>query len=244
MSDGTRFRATFSARVVESFRGPWAPLGEPIHDPGIARDFVSYLEPSFGPTVVRVTVAGGSAADAESLAGDWLCDEEPVGDVRNARIRSPSLLSTWEESDDAVVVMGLAAGGPIDDRLLVLTACACVRTVLHLSPPEDPEPAEAVRAAEAWARGEGIGVSAVEFASEAASYVGSDVADAAYYAARLVHEVLFNRDDVIDTAETAAHEAEVAGSEYDPLWKRGAMADLVRRRVPTLALLRAWIERP
>lgn len=134
---------TMSARVVESFRGPWSPLGGALHDPDVARDFVGHLEPTHGPTVVRVS--GGPPW----LRGDWLCDtgerlglNSPVRpfewsvDSRGRRYwRGKQLIDAWERCDDPLWLARLVANhGKRLRRNLVAAALDCARAVAGGSP--------------------------------------------------------------------------------------------------------------
>jgi hypothetical protein len=52
-------------------------------------------------------------------------------------------------------MLWLCSGIAVDRRLLVLCATGCARSVLHLVPPDEGRPRQAVEAAEAWAYGRG-----------------------------------------------------------------------------------------
>ena len=94
--------AVFSARVAESFRGPWAAAADPIHDPGVAVDFVSSLEPRYGPTILRVAADGDGFGH---VVGDWLCGDTAIGS--NVIIPRPRWvfgpLGSWEWASQPTV---------------------------------------------------------------------------------------------------------------------------------------------
>ncbi len=92
-----------------------------------------------------------AALDACPPALDWLRESG-----------HPDLASAWAvcpRGDWMLWLAGRTAGPPGSDsrRPLVLAACACARTALHLYEerfPGDIRPRRAIEAAEAWARGE------------------------------------------------------------------------------------------
>ena len=73
-----------------------------------------------------------------------------------------------------------------DRKLVVLAACACARTTLHLVPKGEERPRLAIETAEAWTRGEAT-IDEVRDATTrahyAAHYFSREHYDAAYYAA-------------------------------------------------------------
>ena len=172
MSDTRPLSVRFSARPVESFRGPWAPLEDVFSDPGVAMDFVRHLTPSFGPAIVRAKAVGGTEAEREEVVGDWLCDDGPAFG-RNARlpqVRDCWWYSTrseeWAESRDgwpeawetcvrASWLVHAAGILELPQRLTVLAACACAKRVAHLVTDEAQarQARTDVRFAEAWAAG-------------------------------------------------------------------------------------------
>ena len=133
------------ARLVEAFRGPWLPLEEDFHDPGVALDFVTSLEPSLGPTVVVVRsrlLRSGHAG----VAGEWLCEAgsaalKAPNDLSHlweydlpsiSRYRSGSAqIDLWESASPAAM---LWAAGSIDGlrRASLDAAVACANLTLPL----------------------------------------------------------------------------------------------------------------
>lgn len=163
------FVARMTARLVEAVRGAWSPLGEAFHDPGVARDFVESLDPTHGPTLVRVEATGGSGEERHGVAGDWLCVGGRPGVMlpratwdysrdSAAWADRRELIDAWELSARPDWMLYDYATSPAPDlRVLVRAACACARTAHR------PTRAarEAVEAAAAWARGEADAASAV-----------------------------------------------------------------------------------
>jgi hypothetical protein len=65
----------------------------------------------------------------------------------------PSLADAWAACPRGDWLLWLAGHLKIPRPLLVLAACACARTVLHLIPEGEERPRVAIETAEAWARG-------------------------------------------------------------------------------------------
>ena len=168
---GRPFRVTFTARVVESVRGTWSPLGEPMSDPGVAFDFVRYLEPTHGPTVVRATAVGGTEGQRGLIDGDWLCDDAPGAFGQNEPIRErperwgrTTLARKWYTGHRAIDAWEDAYGGALllhvagwHDRLhrqVVTAAYSCAGEVRHVLPRGADAEVAAFDATAAWMRGE------------------------------------------------------------------------------------------
>lgn len=128
--------AVLSARVVESFRGPWSAAADPIHDPGVAMDFVASLEPRYGPTILRVAAEGDGFGH---VVGDWLCGDPATG--ANALIPRPRwvfgpmggwdwasqpTVDAWESAPDPRLIFAGDFLGSLDEASLLngLFACA------------------------------------------------------------------------------------------------------------------------
>ena len=78
-----------------------------------------------------------------------------------------------------------------DRKLVVLAACACARTTLHLVPKGEERPRLAIETAEAWTRGEAT-IDEVRKATDDAHYTPSRACyDAAYYAAATTYYYTF-----------------------------------------------------
>ncbi len=82
-----------------------------------------------------------------------------------------TLQATWDACVDAFALMSVYARAEPDRRLLVLAACACAcaRRVLRCIPKGDARPREALRRAEAWARGHGSDLSLREARASASA---------------------------------------------------------------------------
>jgi hypothetical protein len=74
-------------------------------------------------------------------------------------------LTTWGQN---ACVMLLAAAG-VERRRLVMAACDCAETVLHLVPAGEDRPRKAVETARAWCRGEASTAAATSAAKAAAA---------------------------------------------------------------------------
>lgn len=162
--------ATFSARVAEAFRGTWSAATDPIHDPDVAMDFVSSLEPRYGPTILRV------AADGDTfwrVVGDWLCGDPMTG--QNVRIPPPrwvfgplggwdwasqQTVDAWESAPDPRLIFAGDFLAELDEVSLMDGMFACAdeaaaqqgmtseRSVVLMAEarrPGGPDPREAMR---------------------------------------------------------------------------------------------------
>lgn len=139
-------KITMEARLVESFRGDWSPLGEELHDPEVARDFVVSLEPTHGPAVVRVSAAGGPGRAASALRGDWLCDprtpaanrkvpplpwDRAAGSSAAAWSAGMQAVEAWESCPSHVWMLRVAAFMRLSRRLVFAAQCACLRDFMR-----------------------------------------------------------------------------------------------------------------
>lgn len=127
-----------SARSAEAPGVGWLPMGEELHDPGVALDLASTLEPRDGAAVIRVAATPGSRAFS-ACVGDWLCDPERPGS--NSRLSfggweiagrgsrawasGRERIDAWDECPSGRWLVGelVAVGAPPWD--FVLAACAC-----------------------------------------------------------------------------------------------------------------------
>ena len=197
--------AVFSAREVVAAGEAFRPWGREFHDPGVALDELTSLEPR-EPTVLRVAVGAGRPRSGpwSSVAGDWLF--EPGKAPR--RLPRPSWsysteargwssarewLEAWEVCDDARWMLHAAASVAVDRRIVVLAACACARTALRHVPEDEARPLRAIETAEAWARGEATAVQA-----RAASLDANDAAAAAYAAANAAYAAGWIAQPMVD----------------------------------------------
>ena len=257
--------AAFSAREVIAAGELFRPWDREFHDPGVALDELTSLEPR-EPTVLRVAVGAGRPRSGpwSSVAGDWLF--EPGKAPR--RLPRPSWsysteargwssarewLEAWEVCDDARWMLHAAASVAVDRRIVVLAACACARTALRHVPEDEARPLRAIETAEAWARGEATAVQA-----RAASLDANDAAAAAYAAANAAYgnaayaayaAAYAGGDNAAYAvyAAYAANAANAAANAHAAGHSGGAMrrvalremASLVRSRIHTLDVLRA-----
>lgn len=220
--------------------------GEAFADPDVALDEILSLTGNAEPAVLRVVATGGSARGRAKLAGDWLCAADggsprrlpfaawKYGRESEAWSSGRTWLDAWEECEDARWMLHAAVTIGVDRRLVVLAACACARTALRFAPEDEHRPRRAIETAEAWARGKATeqdlrdaAVSAYASASAAAE------ADGAAYAAAYAAEAAAG-------TYAAAYAAEAAAS-YNEDRSSGLrdMSNIVREKVPTLAVLRA-----
>lgn len=257
---------SMSARLVESFRGAWSPMDESFTDHGIAIDFVRHLEPTHGPTVVRVTVDGG----APRLAGDWLCD---VGHRlgKNTRLASPRwdfsrsaaawsrtkyLIDAWETCAEPEWLAWTAENGNgMARKLVVSAAVACARVALSRAYGGD---------ADGHAPGDSDLGSAMQSLSAAERFVSSPGSSSAYrawsqgrltaarsYAASEAQE--HRRQHAIEAAGLAAQLCsaservdlvDVVRAAWSAVGGDGSViADAVRSAIGTIDYLRAVAKR-
>ena len=230
----------FFARAMVAAGEPFIRWGRTFSDADVALDEISDLRASQEPLVLRVAASGGLARERELVEGDWLCDDDGS---QPRRIPQPNwgynggsqnwwsirpCLDAWELCPNAKWSLYAAATAGVDRRLVVLAACACARTELPYLAREQEMSRLAIETAEAWARGEAT-VEEVHAASVApASASAASAASAAYYAASDA------RYAYAYTASASAVDAHASLRE---------MADLVRRQVPTIAVLRAAARR-
>lgn len=183
-----------------------------------------------------------AALDACGPAVDWLRESQ-----------HPDLASAWAvcpRGDWMLWLAGRMAGPPGSDsrRPLVLAACACARTALHVYEerfPGDPRPRRAIEAAEAWARGEAT-LDDVQVAAKGALLAACDTdasdAHAASAAIAAATSAYADTDadkaaSAADAAADAAYAASVADTSdsadiADRARALAEMADLVREHYP------------
>ena len=157
----------------------------------------------------------------------------------------PTLAEAWtacERADWMLWLLGRTCGarGSEAHRALVLTACACARTVLHLVRAGEDRPRIAIETTEQWARGEnGVTLADVRayaayaaYAAAYAAYASADAADASAsasaYAAADSAYAAYASADAADAADAAYAEARTTHLR--------TLADLIRTRheAPTL----------
>lgn len=161
----------------------------------------------------------------------------------------------WSTCERGEWIMGILAFlhlfGAIPRQVLTLAACAAARTTLAHVPAEQTVPLDAIKAAEAWARGDGstfdvmVAVTAADVLVLASERHGLD-RDAAWMAARsasdaattAVEDELFAPEFATEAASVAAIYAvsmaiEAAGEDVDQRSIRSAeIATAVRSAVP------------
>ena len=257
-----------TGRAVVAHGEPFVAWGEELSDPDVALDEILSMTGNVEPSVLRVAVKGGRARDRAKVAGDWLCAGDGTPPMRlphAARTHSHEAvawasgltwLEAWEGCEDARWMLHAASAAGVDRRLTVLAACACARTSIHLVPEGEYRPLRAIETAEAWARGQAT-VRKTKFAGTAANEASWDMreanneaaqaAAAAAYTATMAVTIAFSidaQDTHIATASSASWAAAaiaIAGSSGDGERARHLrrLADVVRDKVPTLAVLRA-----
>jgi hypothetical protein len=157
-----------------------------------------------------------------SDAIDWLCAEQ-----------HPTFEAAWTACPDGIWLLwyaGRMAGPPGHaSRIpLVLAACDCAATVLHLVPAGEERPRRAIEAARAWVRGEatmGEARRAADAADAAAGAYVHHAAAAAYAAHAAAYAAAAAYDDTASGAAAATYDA----ATYDD----ADLAHLVRRHYPT-----------
>ena len=264
------FMATMRARTAESFRGPWLPYGETIHDLGVALDSAMYLSASHGLTVLRVTTSRpksnsliGDARDA--CEGDWLCDPETDGP--NVKLPTPrwgrsldskawsqriELIDAWETCDRPDWMLHAAAAAQVPIRDVVAACASCALLIAESQGQRDA--AACAEATIAWADGAG-GIEGVRAARHAAHREAqrslrrvsttADMASAAAMSAVFAADLLVGEG----AADPVGHSARLAGDvvgHCEWFLSRASMSNCrsaVLRRIPTAGYLRAVRDR-
>ena len=173
MGVSNRNAYTFATRGAESGAVEhWTTVAVLATRDAVPDELAAPAWPRAHGDIVRVTGAG--------------CDELFVFDrVTDTYLAAPApfTLAFWE-GDGADAEAMLRACERVDRRRLVLAACACARTVLHLVPAGEDRPRVAIETAERWARGEAT-LDEVQRAREAAwgAYYDDDATAATYAAA-------------------------------------------------------------
>jgi hypothetical protein len=143
-------------------------------------------------------------------------------------------LTTWGQN---ACVMLLAAAG-VERRRLVMAACDCAETVLHLVPAGEDRPRKAVETARAWCRGEASTAAATSAAkaAAAATFASPDAAsaDATATASYAFSQPVF--------AFVAACNAAGSGTPREATLR--ALAPLVERWIPLPVVLLSTLGYP
>ena len=141
--------------------------------------------------------------------------------------KSVEWIKSWERLDvGADKLLDIAYAFGVDDRLIVLAACACARTVLKYIPKEDRTPLIAIETAEAWAMGEATEVELIIARNNAYSNSTANNATAAVYSAARAA-----------TASNSARNAAAATDDFDTAIRE--MSQLVREHIPLRFVLLA-----
>lgn len=253
---GDPFEARMKARVVESFRGRWSPLGEAFHDPGVALDYVASLEPTHGPTVVRVEATGGSDEERRELGRDWLC--EGGRGARPLPRCQPPLLSAWESLDGCAPMEGRSGMRTADMvylalrfathkgelRRCILRYAIAVAEAVERAVPSHIPPVRQALAAAASAASAGFPQASAQGLLDASgrcfAWSGSDFVPAAQSAgsvARAAYHICSGLTDEYDPIYVVDAALAAADSEGESL--RSELRAIARRELGTLALLRS-----
>ena len=259
---------TMSARAAVAIGQPFAPWGTSFADVGVARDEISALRAPAEPLVLRVSVAGGTKEERAQIVGDWLCDPggaEPrrIGPARwnfNASslawARKLPWIDAWERCENAAWMLNAAGHlDYLDSRPVALALCACAERAIGILPTHGDVFRRAIDAAVAWRiAGEpwsGGLYEVVRYAARRAREVayGGDYAyrTAGWHAAHGIFAAVAyasasgpSWSEVTNSSAPSIAEAVVIASqsatEDDALRE---MADVVRREVPTVEVLRA-----
>ena len=187
----------------------WQKLDECTDHDGVADVLEQHGAALPHGALVRVVEHGRTIALYVADAARGALVEVPDG---------PRLVALWE-SDDAPEM--LRASTRVDRRRLVLAACDCAESVLHLVPAGEDRPRRAIGAAREWVRGRATQdeVRAARAAAYAAAYASSsaayDASSAAYAAAS---SAAYNASAAAYAAASAAYAA--------------ALSALVLRHIP------------
>ncbi len=252
-------KIVFTARAVVASSLPFVAQDRAYADADVARDEIQSLSNPVEPTVLRVRATGGEKSERAAVAGDWLCDtvgdeprriQKPQWSINEAARRwaaKRTWLTAWETCEKAHWMLHALARASVDRAVLVRAACACARTVLDVVPPGEDRARRAIETAEAWSRGEASAREA-RIASNAAYEAAYEDREegpqesriynallAARYAASSTYTFGYGASDLSDVAVHAGYEDDAA---------MRSLADLVRREVPTLLVLRAVTEPP
>ena len=253
-----RLRISMSARAVVAFREPFLPRGDDLSDVGVARDEIMSLTAS-EPSVLRVSVKGGSARARAAVGGDWLCDDagrtpKPLPDgswIRsngNGRVwfGSPSnLLDEWENNESPFSLLHTAATLRVRAELTVGAACACARVAVAQMRYRDHEllAKRALSHVEEWVRsaGQPANMSAhiaagaeVRRALTAMYDLGPEARDNPLAFACVVETCRAVVESPIAASYAAHYAAAFVGTGTN-------LAPVVRSSIPTIEVLRAAI---
>lgn len=136
-----------AAKLVEAVGSPWSSLEEEFHDPDVAVDFLSTLDPRLGPTVVKAGDPTGKEPSKERLVGWWLCESGRPGRLmRNVRklyvssnLRAPvsvgyrGPLDEWRDARDAAAAVAWASAVGVPRRKVAAAALDASIDAMKLS---------------------------------------------------------------------------------------------------------------
>jgi len=123
--------------------------------------------------------------------------------VEAARFRPDDFRPVWESIEDAHELARVAVLVGVDQKALVLAACGCARSVLHLVETGEERPRLAIEAAEKWTEEGTPEAHAATIAAADAAAATADAADAATAAAYAAYAAYY----AADAANTAAARA-------------------------------------
>jgi hypothetical protein len=131
----------------------------------------------------------------------------------------------------------------VDPKQVVLAACACARTVLHLVPQGEARPGLAIAAAERWCRGEEISTDEVRVAAAAAYSAAVASSPAAAYAAYAAAYAAYSSAasaavscSAASAASYAASAAAYSAAAASRTAQLATLASIVRGIIPTPTL--------
>lgn len=254
---------SMSARAVVASGEPFVKGGEVYSDPCVARDEISSLRAEQEPIVLRVSVIIADGGEAGDVAGDWLCDVGGVEPVKlpNA-LSSPDesvrwlarygpLVEAWGESVRPLELLAAAHGLGLTKADAVAASLAIAELV---TPPDGwPRPAaSALVAARAWLASGGEVERRAAVAASARAYDDADAEarvrpeGGAIRCAALVAACVSSVNhwsNAIRCADSAS--VMPLHGMTTPRSHRVALADAIRRGIPTIRVLRvaAGVER-
>ncbi len=115
----------------------------------------------------------------------WPDQLRALGVCREALVWAQSFATfaeAWQACERGDWLLWYVGKTTKDRKRLVLTACQCARLALPFVPAGEERPFHAIDTTERWARGEGVSLTEVQTAADAAYAAAADATDAAYYA--------------------------------------------------------------
>ena len=193
----------------------WQKLDECTDHDGVADVLEQHGDALPHGALVRVLEHGRTIALHVTDAGRGALVEVPDG---------AALIALWE-SDDAPAM--LRACQTVDRRRLVLAACDCAESVLHLVPAREERPRRAIETAREWVRGRATQDEVLAAARSAAYATNAASAAAAARCAAYAADA-----DYAYAAAYAADAAADAAYAADYAFARADAATIVLRHIP------------